>query len=152
MVDQPIHKANQIKIGDWCVMRNVLGENETGCLLGNVISFRYVDGKTNKEKKYSCDFASIGKGHSYEGSSVLGNFGEKKYVEIFASWYQMELDNPTTQTLKFVRNTFIHTQYYVANLSFDVIQKQPNKTIYLSRKYLKSIKNILRNFLENTNI
>lgn len=142
LLNQPIHKANEVKIGDWCVFTNILDGKETGFLLGNILSFRYVNGRTNTEKMYSLDFASVEK--KPEGISAQVN-PEKKDVEIFASWYKMELEH-ITEALEFVQNTFIHKQYYVVNLTFDVVEKHQNNTIRLSRKHSKSIKNLLPNF------
>lgn len=142
LLNQPIHKANEVKIGDWCVFTNIFDENQTGFLLGNILSFRYVDGRTNAEKTYSLDFASVEK---RPGGIPPQENPEKKNVEILASWYKMEMEH-ITGALEFVRNTFIHKQYYVANLTFNVIEKHQNNTIRLSRKHLKSIKNILPNF------
>lgn len=131
VLNQLVYKANEIKIGDWCVFQNVFETNENGFVLGNILSFRYVAGKTNADKKYSWDFASVQQN------------SDKKEVEMLAPWYQMNLH--TTPTLKHIRNTYIHMQYYVANLSSDVIEKNPNSTICLSKKNSKFIKNLLPN-------
>lgn len=131
--------SNEIKIGNWCVFQNVFEKNETEFLLGNILSFRYVSGKTNSEKKYSWDFASVGKNRFKENSN------NEKALEILASWYEMDLKS-TAPTFKHAQNTFIHMQYYVANLSNNLIEKQPNKMLNLSKKYSKSIVNLLPNF------
>lgn len=145
MLNQPMYKATEIKIGDWCIFQNIFDATQTGFLLGNILSFRYIDGRTKTDKTYSWDFASVEKKQSNDPNSAQESSNEKKCIEVLASWYKVDLEH-TAHSSESVRNTFIHMQFYVANLSFDVIEKYQNNTIYLSRKYLKSIKNLLSNF------
>lgn len=135
-MDQPVYKADEIKIGDWCVFQNVFERNENGYLLGNILSFRYLDGKNKSDNIYSWDFAPVSE---HSGSE------KTRLIEILASWYQMKLDD-LEPTLKHTKNTFIHARFYIANLSRDLIDKSQNGTICIPKKYSKSMKNLLRSF------
>lgn len=115
MINQPMCKATDIQIGDWCIFRNVFDANKNTLLLGNILSFKYVHGKTNKQKKYSWDFAKVS--------------GNSREIETLASWYQINMENIT---FDYTKITYIHLQHYVATLSSDVIQKQPNGNISLN--------------------
>lgn len=102
-------------------------------MLGNVLSLRYVDGKTNTENKYLWDSAQI-----------KNNEKETREIELLASWYEMDL-NDTAPTLKFGKNTFIRMKFYVASLSRNALEtKNENDTINLSRKYSKSVLKFLK--------
>lgn len=56
---QLVNRNSEIKIGDWCLFRNVF-EGDYAWLLGNIISFRYMNAKTKKTKailvgfRFSC--------------------------------------------------------------------------------------------------
>lgn len=143
-VNQPIYSTEEIKVGDWCIFQNVFKEG-SGFLLGNILSFNYVSGETIKEKKYTWDFASVGKARSHNKNSSTRNPNQNKEVEILASWYEVEL-RATSANFKFSRNTVINMQHYVANLRYDVIERSNNNTICLSKEYSKSIMNLLPNF------
>lgn len=134
MTQQHVFKANDIKIGDWCVFRDVVEGTEDRLVLGNILSFRYIDGKTNKDKKYTWDFAAV----------TIGQNSRK--VEVLASWHQIELIN-ATPSINQPKHTFIQMQNYIASLSNDVIEKCNNGTTGLSKKYSKSVLNVLKNFL-----
>lgn len=129
VTNQPVYQVNEIKIGDWCVFKNVSEKNENRFLLGNIISFRYVDGKTRKDKIYCYDFAPV---------KLNSEKKKSREIETLASWYEMKLDGETP-TFKHVQNSFIHMQFYVANLSIELIEKSQSETIGLSKKYSKFI-------------
>lgn len=136
VTNQPVYQVNEIKIGDWCVFKNVSEKNENRFLLGNIISFRYVDGKTRKDKIYCYDFAPV---------KLNSEKKKSREIETLASWYEMKLDGETP-TFKHIQNSFIRMQFYVANLSIELIEKSQSETIGLSKKYSKSIRNLLQCF------
>ena len=47
---------SQIIVGDWCIF-NVLDNNK--CLIGNVLHFRYGNGKKIKEYEYSKNYVEV---------------------------------------------------------------------------------------------
>lgn len=130
VIDQAVYIANEIKIGDWVAFKNV-----KGFILGNILSFRYVDGRTNTDKKYLWDVAPI-KPNSNEKKS--------REIELMATWYQMEL-NVTMPALKFIEHRYVRTQYYVASVARDAIERE-NESIRLCRKHTKTIIDFLQCF------
>lgn len=145
--NQPCYKATEIKIGDWCVFQNMFEKNTTEFLVGNIVSFRYIGGRTNTEKIYKYDYALVGNNCSQnqKTSNDQISLTKEKEIEVLASWYAIEMKD-ANQTLTFVKNSFIHSKYYIANLSRDVIEKQNNKIFSLSKNYFKAIMNLLPNF------
>lgn len=78
MNEKPYYTVEEIKIGDWCILRNVLENienNNSKFILGNILSFRYIIGTSKKKRQYTYDFAPI--------------FHEKndRGVEVLASWF-----------------------------------------------------------------
>lgn len=124
MIEKPIYTVDEIKIGDWCLFRDE-AENDK-FILGNILSFRYMNAKTKKEKQYTYDFAPI-----FHAENVRG-------VEVLASWFTMEL-NGMQQTFEFINCAFINIRRYVASILSNAIQKDTNENICLSQKYLHSI-------------
>lgn len=51
-------------------------------ILGNVLSFRYIDGKSAKAKEYSWDFVPV----------VPGPNTQNRGIEVLASWFEIGLD------------------------------------------------------------
>lgn len=93
-----------IRIGDWCLFRvdpefsknlpstpNIV-EN---ILCGSILSFRYVEGKTKKEKQYYFDFANV-----------------NENIEASSSWYMLRTDG-TLVVFGNQSNFFIKTKFYV---------------------------------------
>lgn len=72
-INQLISEANEVKIGDWCIFRIERNE-ENKFFLGCILQFRYINGKTKKEKQYSLDFAPT------------KHATEERGVEVLASW------------------------------------------------------------------
>lgn len=82
----PIMSLNtnlEIQIGDWCVFHLNRTENENKTeevfILGNVLSFRYIDGNSAKAREYSWDFAPV----------IPDANTKKRGVEVLASWYEI---------------------------------------------------------------
>lgn len=113
IVNLPIFKGNELKMGDWCIFRS----NEDGNFtysIGSILSIRYVDGRTNTERKYSWDFAP---------TTLKEN---ERELEILASWYKMEI-NESTPTFCYAKKMFINMRcyynIYIVTLSHDLIVK-----------------------------
>lgn len=131
IVNQPIFKGNELKIGDWCIFKGNDDGNFTYSI-GSILSIRYVDGRTNTEKKYSWDFAPT---TSNENGREL---------EILASWYKMEI-NESTPTFSHTKKVFINMRCYIATLSHDLIVKTDD-VIHFTKNSSKSILNVLKKF------
>lgn len=135
MEDQLVYKVNEIKVGDWCIFDNITENSGSGTdfVLGNVLSFRYIRGKTKTEKQYSFDFAPF----SHE-SNIRG-------IEVLASWYKF---NTIEAELCHNSCSFISIERYVANLS-DVTIEKNNNAIHISQHFTKSIQTELEKITKN---
>lgn len=129
IIDHPISKADDIKIGDWCIFRhtfkNTASENAK-LIFGNILSFRYIKSKTIKLRQYSWDVAPV----SHEKNS--------RGVEVLAAWYEM--DTNEIKSLNCNSSFFVNIDQYVATISRNAIEKGKNETIHLKQKYLNSIR------------
>lgn len=73
-------KNDEIQIGDWCIFEMKIRNNrEKVFVLGNVLSFNYIKGKTAKERQYSWEFAP----------TVPPKGVKERGVEVLASWYEI---------------------------------------------------------------
>lgn len=124
MIDKPIYKVAEIKIGDWCIFRNSDQHISAKYILGNVLAFRYINGKTNKEKQYSLDYAPVCHKTNLRG------------VEVLASWYSMDTN---AKVISHFVCSFINIEQYVANLIEIAIEKHGNEIISLSEKFVMDI-------------
>lgn len=126
-----VYKSTEIKIGDWCFYHDSVHKdvnNLKKLLLGNVISFRYINGKTKTKKKYSWDFCPI----SHEENS--------RGVEVLATWYTVD----ENEILHYITSSFINIDRYVANVSAKLIENNMNGNICLSHKCSRSIQELLQ--------
>lgn len=129
MEDEPTYKVAEIKAGDWCIFRNLDQNIMTKYILGNVLAFRYINGKTNREKQYSLDFAPV-----YHEKNSRG-------VEVLASWYSMDTNGIV---IGHAVSSFINIEQYVVNLLNTVIKKHGNDLTQLSKECRTKVENELQ--------
>lgn len=74
-------KNDEVQIGDWCIfqMKKNPKQGENIFVLGCVLCFKYIDGRTAKQKQYSWDFAPI--------NPPVGT--KKRGIEVLSSWYEV---------------------------------------------------------------
>lgn len=131
MKEKQIYKVAEIKVSDWCIFKSTLPNENAKYILGNILAFRYINGKTNKEKQYSLDFAPVVHEKNLRG------------VEVLASWYGMDTNGTVTSHV----GCFFHNiDQYVANLIDIAIEKHANELIQLSKKYKMNIQSELLQF------
>lgn len=130
--EQFVYKLAEIKIGDWCIFENILESsgNKSKFILGNILSFKYANGKTFAEKNYAWDFASIKRVEN------------KQEVEAMALWYRLDI-NGDLFAFECTSCSFIRNQHYVANLLHKVIDNKNNK-LGIAQEYLTKIQNELK--------
>lgn len=131
-IDQPMYVAEQIKIGDWCIFRNIFDETPKTFIFGNIISFQYASkSKAYKDRKYLCDFAPTEDGKS------------SKKIDVLSSWYKLDA-NGIINLFDLPKCTFIAMDHYFATLSRHVIDRNNIGNICLSQTHLKLILNMLK--------
>lgn len=128
MQGHSISKVDVIKIGDWCIFENVFKGSKAKFILGNILSFKYANGKNVKEKQYIWDSASI------EHEENI------REIEAMAYWYQMDI-NGELFPFDHISCTFIRNKHYIATLLYNVIDKEK---LCIAQEYLMSIQNELK--------
>lgn len=134
-VNNCIRQSDEICIGDWCILREQLGDiqnPEYRLLLGLVISFQYIQGKTEKEKQYLFDFVSTDVEKKSRG------------IEVLARWYEIH-ENGKINTLKEDNCSFMNIKLYVGTMATTAINKDGDEHICIS----KNVFNIVEKELEN---
>lgn len=127
-------KMSEIQIGDWCIFNNIPSDNTSErieFLLGNILSFRYIKGRTHKDKQFSLDFAPISHENNQRG------------VEVFATWYRVDRN----AKLCIIRENdcfHIDIKHYVTTVLNEGIQKDEEGCIGFIQKYRDSIKNEMK--------
>lgn len=112
-----LYISKEIGVGDWCIFKMCgdLGgdnSNEYGqasgqlkkILIGRVLGFKYIKGKSEKEKQYSLDIAPI-----------ESNSSNKRGIEVLCSWNEFK-NNSTVEALS-SPSFFINIENYVAHIS-----------------------------------
>lgn len=129
-IGQPIVESEEIKIGDWCLFKNVFDDEHSKFILGNVLSFQYSSGKIYKERYYSWEFASI--------------FQEKntRKIDVLALWHKVDVNGIIT-TFNQPKCVFIPIENYCASLLNDVVEKKHDK-IVISVKHIRSVINMFQ--------
>lgn len=133
-IDSCIYKMEEIKIGDWCILHNESNNSgNEGCqfILGIILSFKYIRGKTEKEKEFPFDFAST---HVQNDS---------RSVEVLATWYQLHKDGKIENFIE-GNCSFIDIKWYFGILANKAIRKEKNGQIRISDECL----NIIKTYLE----
>lgn len=133
-IDKPLYVAEKVKIGDWCIFKNVFEETAKTFILGNIISFQFASkSKAYKDRKYTWDFAPPSETEK-----------DSRKVEVLSSWYIIDT-NGVINTFILPKCTFISMDHYFATLLFHVIDRNRIGKICLSQKHLASIQTALKN-------
>lgn len=100
---------DQIKIGDWCIFKC---EDETHIktqlVLGNILSFQYIKGKTQREKSYTWDYAPT----TFEAN----NDNNERGIKVLATWYSID-SNGNVFGMSSNNSFYINIDFYKVTLS-----------------------------------
>lgn len=121
-----IFKLSEIKIGDWCVFRKEFND-AIKLMLGCILSFKYMNGKTKKSKQYSLDFAPV--------KHTTNNRG----VEVLAIWYELG-ENLSILPNKAKSDFYFNIEDYIATVSNHVIKRDVKGQIQFEKDILIAIK------------
>lgn len=101
-------------IGDWCVFETKK-QNKNAFVLGNIVAFKYIQGRTAKDRQYSWEFAPI---------KAPENVKKPRGIEVLASWF--EIGSITTLVpIKNVNSFYINIDKYIVSLSSVQIKSIP---------------------------
>lgn len=110
-----LSQNSEIQIGDWCIFK-CDKSFKNSFVVGNIVAFRYINGRTLKEKQYSWEVAPI---------TPPAHVKNRRGIEVLAAWYSM------TETIEFSpngenRSRYINIKKYVATLNCSHIKIIPN--------------------------
>lgn len=131
-LNSSIEISEEIKIGDWCLFKDESVNNNHKLVLGQIIAFQYIIGKSMKQRQYSWDFAPI---------LADENQHDKRGVQVLAVWYDIELSgNLSAKSL--VKGSYRNINCYIATLvnpllDIDSNSKEPSS---INPNYFKLIK------------
>lgn len=99
----------QIKIGDWCIFNHNIQNDpltESQMVLGNILAFQYINGKSHSQKRYTWDFAP----------TVFEEDDERKErgIEVLATWFEIDMDGNVSNTSD---SFYINIESYKATVS-----------------------------------
>lgn len=107
-------KNENILIGDWCIFK--YGKHRVNKLvLGNIIGFKYIKGRTAKEKKYSWETVPI---------KSQAKLKTPRSIEALATWFVIG-SNIEFRSVEEQHSSFINIDRYVAILNCSCIKLIP---------------------------
>lgn len=101
----------QVKIGDWCIFNSeeqddtIVGNK---LFLGNILAFQYIKGNTQREKRYTWDYAPT----TFEEDDDRKVQG----LEVLAMWFDID-SNGNVLKENSNNNFYINIDFYKATLS-----------------------------------
>lgn len=120
-----IRRMDEICIGDWCILNKKIGDSTNKgyrFVLGVILSFKYMKGKTEKEKQFPFDFVS---------TKVENN---SRGIEVLACWYEL-YENGKVKNLKEDNCSFINIKFYIGTLAKTAISKDADGKIRISDEF-----------------
>lgn len=122
-----LYISSEISVGDWCIFK-ICGDNSneygqpkniiTSIIIGRVLGFKYIKGKSEKEKQYSWDIAPI-----------VSDSSNKRGIEVLAIWNELR-SNSTVEALS-TPSFFVNIENYVAHFNSLEAFKNPEFKVAL---------------------
>lgn len=141
-----IRVENEIQVGNWCFYKryaNTLESRKADEIIayGAVLAFKYINGKTDKEKEYTLDFAPI-------TSDVNAN---ERGVEVLGAWYKYGQNN-ILEPFSDNNNFFMNIENYIATVDGPCGKRDPNTNqIFYELQNHHEIKNAITELYEKQN-
>lgn len=126
-IKKNLERFSVIHIGDWCIFQNVENSNQQNEILDNIIvgcvlGFKYVNGKTQKEIQYALDYATLPQ------ELPSSNSSSDRQLGVLATWYQYT-QNSMFLSLTSKQHFFVDINNYIATIKAPKLIKHPNKNI-----------------------
>lgn len=104
-------KNDQIQIGDYCIFYNKKelsknNEENPELVMGAVMRFKYIKGRTDKDKAYTWDFASVKADLRKE---------KQRGINVLASWYNLD-HNGSLRPMNCLNYFHVNIENYVGTL------------------------------------
>lgn len=142
ILNHNIEKMDQLQIGDWSIFclsesSNYNHTNKKKYVVGNVLSFKYIHGKNEKDKVYTWDFVS------FAPKSQIEN---EKEIEILGSWFEIDSSN-MFHPIFHANSFYININTYIATIENSEIKLHIDtngiQSIELNEMCFENIKIIL---------
>lgn len=123
MIRNDLYISDEMSVGDWCRFRShIMNGQPKNFIIGRVLSFEYIQGKTEKEKQYSLDTAPIS-----------SNTSNKRGILALAVWKMLNIEF-TLEVLP-SPSFFANIEDYVAHLDSPKCLENPNFKVDLSKLF-----------------
>lgn len=101
-----VWEADEILIGDWCFFyKKKISNSLDDLFIGQVVGFKYIVGKTAKEKQYSWDNAHV---------KTTVPLSHRRGIEVLATWYEYRENGHLIPITSGVRHFYMNIKHYVA--------------------------------------
>lgn len=100
-----LSKCESLQIGDWCIFQ-IEKDKAPVFVLGNILSFKYIEGRTRKERQYSWEFAPV----------TAEKNVKPRGIEVLASWFKIG-SSANLFPIDKVNSFYIDIKKYVFNLN-----------------------------------
>lgn len=138
-----LYTSDEICLGQWVIFQNPSNPSKRSkgsdkvedCIFGSALGFVYSKGKTDKEKQYSWDYASIG----------------NENIEVLATWYQLNSDGQFI-SIKGNNSFYLKMTKYLMHMktpSFQSDSTEGTCRIYLPNTDCATIQSNFMNILQS---
>lgn len=129
-----IRVETEIQIGDWCFFKACLKPSpslnvDENIIFGAILGFRYIDGKTDKDRAYTLDYAPV----------FCDQPNKKRGVEVLGTWYMytrnVKLDIPSVNN-----NFFVNINNYMATADAPLAEQASDESqiSFILQNYTKT--------------
>lgn len=130
-VQQKVIQSKRVNLCDWCVFKITHDEVNTDICFGVLLSFRYSQGKTEKDRRYKYDIVDL------EDKPYLS-----EQVEALATWYFMS-DIGRLIPTKVENHYYLSLKNYVATVKMPLIDADTDQLYYDEGEFQEIDKAIL---------
>lgn len=105
---KPIFISEELAIGEWCLF-----QYSEKVIVGAVLAFRYLTGRSEKEREYSWDFVPV---------KPSSNLKKKRGIEVLSTWYTIHNTGKLYPAIEF-NNFYINIENYIASIKSPSLDK-----------------------------
>lgn len=135
--DFTLQRNDHIQIGNWCIFKF----DDKNIAIGCVVSFKYIQGKKEKDKMYTWDFVPT----TIEGDH--GNVEQKRGIEVLASWNVFDSIGKL-KPLQEINCFYINIENYITTMTNPLFDFDEEKNIFIKRSYFQNMKLELLNYID----
>lgn len=132
-ITNKINVMQNVSVGDWCFFKH--DTDNTKICVGLVLSFKFLKGKTAKEKRYKPDFLAL--------KEYREKVTPEKEVGVLASWYFINRQGHLIP-VKIENHFFINVTNYIATVIKPSVDKDLNALFFHKKDFEKIEQDILK--------